>query len=151
LASPPWCGASDDGYLALRLIGAAYLLYAGVQALRKRAAGAGAGGDSPLSPQLSLVGKGFRAGLTTDLLNPKVGAFFLTFLPAFIPHGAPAAASTLGLGAVFVAETAIYFGIMVLFVERLTRWLRSDRFRRRLNRPTGVVLIGFGIRLVVEG
>ena len=135
--------ASDDGYLALRIVGAAYLLYAGGQALRKRTAG--------VSPQLSLVGKGFRAGLTTDLLNPKVGVFFITFLPAFIPHGAPAAAVTLGMGAVFVAETAIYFGTMVLFIDRLTRWLRSERFRRRLNRATGVVLIGFGIRLAVEG
>lgn len=135
--------ASDDGYLALRIAGAAYLLYAGGQALRKRTAA--------VSPQLSLVGKGFRAGLTTDLLNPKVGVFFITFLPAFIPRGAPAAAATLGMGAVFVAETAIYFGIMVLFVERLTRWLRSERFRRRLNRATGMVLIGFGIRLAVEG
>jgi threonine/homoserine/homoserine lactone efflux protein len=143
--------ASDDTYLALRLAGAAYLLYAGTQALRKRHAGAGTGGGSPLSPHLSLVGKRFRAGLTTDLLNPKVGAFFITLLPAFIPHGTPAAAATLGLGAVFVAETAVYFGIMVLFVERLTRWLRSDRFRRRLNRATGIVMIGFGIRLAVEG
>jgi threonine/homoserine/homoserine lactone efflux protein len=143
--------ASDDGYLALRLAGAAYLLYAGVQAFRKRTAGAGTDGESVLSPQLRLVGKGFRAGLSTDLLNPKVGAFFITFLPAFIPHGTAAAPATLGLGAVFVAETAIYFGVMVLFVERLTRWLRNERFRRRLNRATGAVLIGFGIRLAVEG
>jgi threonine/homoserine/homoserine lactone efflux protein len=143
--------ASDDGYLALRLVGAAYLLYAGVQAFRKRTTGASTGRGSPPSPQLNLVGKGFRAGLTTDLLNPKVGVFFITFLPAFIPHGAPAAAATLAMGAVFVAETALYFGTMVLFVDRLTRWLRSERFRRRLNRVTGVVLIGFGIRLAVEG
>jgi threonine/homoserine/homoserine lactone efflux protein len=143
--------ASDDGYLVLRLVGAAYLLYAGVQAFRKRTTGVSTSSGSPPSPQLSLVGKGFRAGLTTDLLNPKVGVFFITFLPAFIPHGTPAAAATLAMGAVFVAETAIYFGTMVLFVDRLTRWLRSERFRRRLNRVTGVVLIGFGIRLAVEG
>jgi threonine/homoserine/homoserine lactone efflux protein len=141
--------ASDDGYLVLRIVGAAYLLAAGGQAVRQRARGADTRG-SPASPQLTLVGKGFRAGLTTDLLNPKVGVFFITFLPAFIPHGAPAAAATLAMGAIFVAETAVYFGTMVLFIERLTRWLRSDRFRRRLDRVTGVVLIGFGIRLAVE-
>lgn len=144
--------ASHDGYLALRLAGAAYLLYIGIQALRNRAAAArGAGAPDFEPPRLKLIGKGFRAGLTTDLLNPKVGVFFITFLPAFIPHGAPAAALTLGMGAVFVAETALYLGAMLIFVERLTRWLRSERFQRRLNRATGLVLIGFGVRLAVEG
>jgi threonine/homoserine/homoserine lactone efflux protein len=171
--------ASHDGYLALRLAGAAYLLYFGAQALRNRAAagrpagahgpagadpsaaggasGAGASGagasvaSASTGPRMRLVGKGFRAGLTTDLLNPKVGVFFITFLPAFIPHGAPAVALTFGLGAIFVTETAIYLGVMLVFVDRLTRWLRSDRFQRRLNRVTGLVLIGFGVRLAVEG
>jgi threonine/homoserine/homoserine lactone efflux protein len=142
--------ASHDGYLALRLAGAAYLLYVGVQALRNRATGP-VGEPAPMSPRLRLVGKGFRAGLTTDLLNPKVGVFFITFLPAFIPHGAAAAPLTLGMGAIFVTETGIYLGAMLVFVERLTRWLRSERFQRRLNRATGLVLIGFGIRLAVEG
>jgi threonine/homoserine/homoserine lactone efflux protein len=142
--------ASHDGYLALRLAGAAYLLYVGVQALRSRAAGR-LQDPAATSPRLRLVGKGFRAGLTTDLLNPKVGVFFITFLPAFIPHGAPAVPVTLGMGAIFVTETGVYLGTMLIFVERLTRWLRSERFQRRLNRATGLVLIGFGIRLAVEG
>jgi threonine/homoserine/homoserine lactone efflux protein len=142
--------ASHDGYLALRLAGAAYLLYVGAHALRNRAA-VQAGDPAAMSPRLRLVGKGFRAGLTTDLLNPKVGVFFITFLPAFIPHGAPAAPLTLGMGAIFVLETGLYLGAMLIFVERLTRWLRSERIQRRLNRTTGLVLIGFGIRLAVEG
>jgi threonine/homoserine/homoserine lactone efflux protein len=137
--------ASHDGYLALRLMGAAYLLYVGVNALRNRAAG-----PTTESPRLKLIGKGYRAGLTTDLLNPKVGVFFITFLPAFIPHGAPATALTLEMGAVFVAETAVYLAAMLLFVEQLTRWLRNERFQRHLNRATGLVLVGFGVRLAVE-
>lgn len=74
--------ASHDGYLALRLGGAAYLMFIGLQALRNRALG------NPVEMAIgyrSLVGRGFRAGLTTDLLNPKVGIFCITFLPAFIP------------------------------------------------------------------
>jgi threonine/homoserine/homoserine lactone efflux protein len=51
----------------------------------------------------------------------------------------------------FVVETGLYFAAMLLFVQRLTRWLRDHRLRRRLNRATGVVLIGFGIRLALEG
>jgi threonine/homoserine/homoserine lactone efflux protein len=139
--------ASHDGYLALRIAGAIYLTYFGFQALRSRALG------QPVdesTPRRSLVGRGYRAGLATDLLNPKVGVFFITFMPAFIPHGAPVTVTTLWMGAVFVLLTGIYFAIMLAFVQGLVGWLRNDRYRRRLNRATGMVLIGFGIRLAVE-
>ncbi len=140
--------ASHDGYLALRIAGAVYLTYFGLQALRSRALG------QPVdvsTAKISLVGRGYRAGLTTDLLNPKVGVFFVTFLPAFIPRGAPVAASIVGMGAVFVLLTGVYFVVMLAFVQRLLVWLRNERYRRRLNRATGLVLIGFGLRLAVEG
>ncbi len=140
--------ASHDGYLALRIAGAVYLTYFGLQALRSRALG------QPVdvsTAKISLVGRGYRAGLTTDLLNPKVGVFFVTFLPAFIPRGAPVAASIVGMGAVFVLLTGVYFVVMLSFVQRLLVWLRNERLRRRLNRATGLVLIGFGLRLAVEG
>jgi threonine/homoserine/homoserine lactone efflux protein len=140
--------ASHDGYLALRLAGGAYLVLIGIQALRSRAIGQPKDLAERHRP---LVGRGFRAGVTTDLLNPKVGVFCITFLPAFIPRGAPVAATTLGLGVVFVAETALYFTALLLFVNRLQAWLGKERIRRRLNRATGVVLIGFGARLAVEG
>lgn len=140
--------ASHDGYLVLRIGGAIYLTYFGLQALRSRALGQAV---DALEPKRSLVGRGYRAGLMTDLLNPKVGVFFITFMPAFIPHGAPVAASTLGMGAVFVLLTGVYFAVMLAFVQRLMDWFRNERHRRRLNRATGVVLIGFGVRLAVEG
>jgi threonine/homoserine/homoserine lactone efflux protein len=140
--------ASHDGYLVLRLAGAAYLMFTGLRALRSRSLGE----PAEVSVEYrSLVGRGFRAGLTTDLLNPKVGIFCITFLPAFIPHGAPVAPVTLGLGAMFVAETAAYLAALVLLATRLTRWLKSDVVRRRLNRATGIVFIGFGVRLAAEG
>lgn len=140
--------ASHDGYLILRLAGAVYLTYFGWQALRSRALGQAVADPGP---KRSLVGRGYRAGLMTDLLNPKVGVFFMTFMPAFIPRSGPVAASTFGMGAVFVVLTAIYFAVMLAFVQRLLGWLRNERHRRRLNRATGLVLIGFGVRLAVEG
>jgi threonine/homoserine/homoserine lactone efflux protein len=140
--------ASHDGYLALRIGGAIYLTCFGLQALRSRALGQSV--DVSV-PKRSLVGRGYRAGLMTDLLNPKVGVFFVTFMPAFIPHGAPVAASTFGMGAVFVLLTGVYFAVMLAFLQRLLGWLRNERYRRRLNRATGLVLIGFGIRLAAEG
>ena len=145
--------ASHDGYLALRIVGAAYLIVIGIQALRARAVGnPTTSGASPVpSPRRAIVGKGFRAGLATDLLNPKVGVFFITFLPAFIPHGEPVAAATFALGSIFLIEGALYFVAILTFVERLTNWLENERVRRRLNRATGVILVGFGIRLAAEG
>ncbi len=140
--------ASQYGYLILRLAGAAYLLYVGIQALRSRVL------HQPVEmapPTRSLVGRGYRAGLVTDLFNPKVGVFFITFFPAFIPRHAPVAAMTVGLGLIFVVETALYFGAILIFVHRLSAWMASDGIRRRLNRLTGLVLIGFGVRLAVEG
>lgn len=140
--------ASQDGYLILRLVGATYLLWIGIQALRSRVVGQPV---ETAARSRSVVGRGFRAGFMTDLLNPKVGVFFITFFPAFIPRHAPVAAVTVGLGLIFVAETALYFALMLVFVHRLTSWLSTDKFRRRLNRATGLVLIGFGIRLAAEG
>ena len=143
--------ASHDGYLALRIVGAAYLIIIGVQALRSRAVGNPTTSGPTPSPRQAIVGKGFRAGLATDLLNPKVGVFFITFLPAFIPHHEPVAAATFALGSIFLVEGALYFVAILTFVERLTNWLGNERVRRRLNRATGVILVGFGIRLAAEG
>ena len=140
--------ASHDGYLALRLVGAAYLVWIGIQALRAKMIGQDPDESTARKP---LVGRGYRAGLATDLLNPKVGIFCITFMPAFIPSGAPVAPVTLGFGAIFIVETALYFAGLLLFVDRLNRWMHQERSRRRLNRATGVVLIGFGLRLATEG
>jgi threonine/homoserine/homoserine lactone efflux protein len=141
--------ASEEAYLALRVVGAGYLLWLGVQTLRSRSvpdlvperpAGLPAGGRS----------RGFGAGLATDLLNPKVGVFFVTFLPGFVPDGQPVGAASLAFGAIFVVETAAYFALLLFLAGRITGWLRDTTVRRWLDRATGTVLIGFGLRLVVE-
>ena len=81
--------ASHDGYTALRIAGAIYLCFLGIQAFRSRGASAEFGTDHASTRRRGVVGTGYFAGLTTDLLNPKVGVFFVTFLPAFVPHGEP--------------------------------------------------------------
>jgi threonine/homoserine/homoserine lactone efflux protein len=139
--------ASHDGYLGLRIVGACYLAYLGVQSLR------GAGRIDPVgaSSRAGLLGGGYFAGLTSDLLNPKVGVFFITFLPGFVPHGEPVGLTTLLFGAIFVALTAAYFVVMLCFAGRVTHWLGQVQIRRRLERVTGCVLVGFGVRLITEG
>lgn len=146
--------ASHAGYDVLRLAGAAYLLFLGVQSLRSKAVPMSAEPamqDAATSrPRRALLGTGFGAGLATDLLNPKVGVFFVTFLPGFVPRGANVAAASAAFGAIFIVETAIYFIVLVGLAAKVTAWMANPRIRRRLERMTGVVLLGFGVRLATE-
>lgn len=141
--------ASESGYTALRVVGAVYLVWLGVQTLRARAVGT----PVPLVEDAPTPGRpmaSYGAGLATDLLNPKVGVFFVTFLPAFVPHGEPVGQVSALLGAIFIVLTAVYFALLLVVAGQVERWLADPRVRRRLERLTGVVLIGFGIRLAVE-
>jgi threonine/homoserine/homoserine lactone efflux protein len=135
-------GASHDAYLGLRVVGATYLIYLGVRSVRSR------GEAAP--PSRRLLGTGYTAGLLTDLLNPKVGVFFITFLPGFVPHGYSVAWMTLCLGTVFVVMTGAYFAVLLTAARSVTRWMANSRARRRIDRCTGVVLIGLGLRLAIE-
>ena len=141
--------ASEEAYLALRVVGAGYLLWLGVQTLRSRSV-PDLVPDSPAELPGGGRSRGFGAGLATDLLNPKVGVFFVTFLPGFVPDGQPVGAASLAFGAIFVVETAAYFALLLFLAGRITGWLRDTTVRRWLDRATGTVLIGFGLRLVVE-
>ena len=155
--------ASENGYTALRIAGAVYLVWLGVVSLRARRSEAasplvslgveGVDVDTDLEPASSdrrVYLSGFGAGLATDLLNPKVGVFFVTFLPGFVPHGEPIGLVSVLLGAIFIALTAAYFAVLLVLAGRVTGWMNDPRIRRRLDRATGVILIGFGIRLAVE-
>jgi threonine/homoserine/homoserine lactone efflux protein len=153
--------ASRDGYTALRLVGAVYLIWLGVNSLRTRAAARNPAATS--NPAMAtpgevqfpdatrrLVGTGYRAGLATDLLNPKVGVFFVSFLPGFVPAGHAVGPTSLLFGAIFVVETAMYFALLLVLAARVTKWMSEPRVRRRLDRATGLVLIGFGVRIATE-
>jgi threonine/homoserine/homoserine lactone efflux protein len=138
--------ASEIAYNALRIAGACYLVWLGVQSLRslRRAA------PQQDGMRRGIVGTGYFAGLVTNLLNPKVGVFFVTFLPGFVPSGYPVGLTSLLFGAVFVLLTVAYFVVLIALATRLTRWLTTPRVRRRLDAITGSVLLGFGIRLAAE-
>jgi threonine/homoserine/homoserine lactone efflux protein len=135
--------ASHDAYLALRIVGAAYLIWLGVNSLRAR-------GTRDRPARRGLLGRGFSAGLATDLLNPKVGVFFVTFLPGFVPAGYPIGWLSLALGGIFLLLTALYFAVLIAAAAQVSGWLAAGHIRRRLDRATGLVLVGFGLRLALE-
>ena len=138
--------ASKVGYDVLRIAGALYLVWLGVTSLRTR----GRVVDEPgASPRRELLGSGFVAGFLTDLLNPKVGVFFVTFLPSFVPHGYDVGTTCLLFGAIFVVLTALYFAALLALAKRVTGWMTEPRIRKRLDTITGTVLVGLGLRLAL--
>jgi threonine/homoserine/homoserine lactone efflux protein len=138
--------ASRLAFDVLRVAGVAYLVWLGVRALwqaRRRTA--------ILPPAPSTVDPhAFRTGLTTNLLNPKVGVFYLSVMPQFLPAGVNPLAASLALGAVHVVEGLIWLSLVVLAVNRARGWLGRPAVRRRLEQVTGVVFLAFGLRLALE-
>jgi threonine/homoserine/homoserine lactone efflux protein len=137
--------ASEVGYAALRIVGACYLVFLGVQAWRSRGRVDDAGGGHS-----GVLGTGFRAGLLTNLFNPKVGVFFVTFLPGFVPSGASVLWTTLAFGAIFIVLTALYWVLLLGLAGKVTAWMNTPTIRRRLDVATATVLVAFGLRLATE-
>ncbi|MFL6157511.1 MAG: LysE family translocator [Marmoricola sp.] len=136
--------ASEVGYTALRVVGAAYLIHLGIQAFRSR------GTVADAAQPRALLGTGFRAGILTNLLNPKVGVFFVTFLPGFVPSGASVPTTTAVYGAIFIVLTALYWVVLLGLAGRVTDWMSTPKIRRRLDVATAGVLVLFGARLATE-
>ena len=151
--------ASETGYEVLKIAGACYLIWIGVRSLlsiRCTAAQVAVEGDGPMAPAPVLTGKalggsGFAAGFLTDVLNPKVGVFFVSFLPGFVPNGGFSVGwTTLAFGAIFTVLTAVYFLCLIAVSGTVASWMRTPHIRRRLDALTGLVLVGFGVRLATE-
>ena len=145
--------ASEVGYTVVRFCGAAYLIFLGAQLLwRSRRGQAGdENGDAEATP---LPGgrpvTGYVAGIGTNLFNPKIGVFFVSFLPVFIPRGVPVAPMSLLLGGIFLAEAIIWLVVIAMLGHRLSAIINRPSMRRRAERLTGLVMIGFGVRLAIE-
>jgi threonine/homoserine/homoserine lactone efflux protein len=138
--------ASQPAYTALRWAGAAYLVWMGLRMVLTRHDPQ----ELPEQRQEVGFGTGFRRGLMTNLLNPKVGAFYVAMLPQFLPDEAPHAVMGLLLAGVHVAEGLVWSAALIGFASLMSGFLRSPRVRRFLDRLTGVVIVGFGVRLAVS-
>ncbi len=141
--------ASRLAYDGLRLAGAGYLLWMGARMLwQTRRAPAEAAPESvrPADGTDSLRG-GWRQGTVTNLLNPKMGVFYVAVLPQFIPPGAPHFATGVLLTGVHVALGLLWSSVLVGFARVLRGQLQRASARRVLDRITGTVIVGFGLRL----
>jgi threonine/homoserine/homoserine lactone efflux protein len=129
---------------ALRYLGAAYLIWLGVQTWRAP--------DEPedqavAAPEASLVAT-FRGGFLVGISNPKLLIFAAAFFPQFITPGAPALPQFALLVATFVAVELTFYLVYALSGRRLAAHLVRGVWRRRLNRASGVIFAGFGVALL---
>jgi threonine/homoserine/homoserine lactone efflux protein len=133
--------ASEPAFLALRLAGAAYLLYLGAAAVRS----AFTREPEPLHEAPRRRTAPLLQGLLSNLGNPKMAVFFTSLLPQFAPHGS--FATLLALGAVFCTMTLLWLSVYALVVAKAGSLLRRSRLRRALEAATGTVLVALGLRV----
>ena len=143
--------ASAVAFTALKLIGAAYLSWLGVQAFRaaRHHAATAVAGGAVRSRHLGGLG-GFRQGLASDLSNPKIAVLFTSLLPQFVAARAPTLMPFLLLGTIFVVMTLIWLCGYALIAVKASSTLRRPSIAKALERFTGIVLIGLGVRLATE-
>jgi threonine/homoserine/homoserine lactone efflux protein len=139
--------ASEWLFLALKLIGAAYLVYLGVQLLRTR----GHELAVPAGASRSL-GRLFFDGALSNVSNPKIAVFYFAFLPQFVlPGAAHPTLSVFVLGLLFAALTFVAKAPVGLGAGLLSAWLRArPQLLTWLYRGSGAVLVGLGLRLAFE-
>ena len=143
--------ASEVAFTVLKVLGALYLVWLGIQALRAAGrASADQLATRPAGGPVMGARAGFRQGCLSDLANPKIGIFFTSLLPQFVSPGHAVLLPFLILGVIFVAMTVVWLLAYTLVAARAAETLMRPRVRTALDRFTGVVLIALGLRLAVE-
>jgi threonine/homoserine/homoserine lactone efflux protein len=139
--------ASATAYTVVKLAGAAYLTFLGVQALwHSRRSQPGATGRRPGTTP-SPAGSPWRTGLVSNVFNPKIAVFYTGLLPTLAPSGLSPRAGMVLLVLLHAALTFIWLGSYVMLLARARTFFERPSVRRAMDRLTGVVLIGFGVKV----
>jgi threonine/homoserine/homoserine lactone efflux protein len=137
---------SSRAFTVVKLAGAAYLVVLGIRTFVRAGRDDGAlGGARAASPWSA-----YRQGVLTNVLNPKVAVFFLSLLPQFVEPGPGAVGRLLLLAGVFLAMGLAWLTAYTLALHAVGGFLSRARIRRGVERVTGTVLVGLGVRLAVE-
>ncbi|MEV0465646.1 LysE family translocator [Nocardia tengchongensis] len=142
--------ASEVAYTVLRIVGAIYLAWMGIGMLRAAfrhpaAIFAAAVDDSPRT-----LGGAWSRGLGTNLLNPKIGVFYVAMLPQFLPDGVPHLLMGCTLAMVHNLEGMLWFTVIICAASFARTWLNRDSVRRAMDAITGTVVVGFGVKLAIS-
>lgn len=136
---------SPKAYIAIKYLGAFYLFWLGIGLLAQAIST-----QPRLAQALPIRAKrAFFQGLLVNLLNPKVGVFYLTFLPQFVPASANIATYALLLGSIHVALSIGWFCLLIISTSLMRSWLQKPATLKALDCITALVLMLFAIRLLV--
>lgn len=142
--------ASAVAFTVVKLVGAAYLVLLGVQALLAARRG---GYEQAKEPEAGQARRSafvaYRQGLVTNLLNPKVAVFFLALWPQFLPHNA-SVTDTAVLAAVASLTPLVWFTVLANVITVLRRFLTAAKVRRTIDAVMGTLLVGIGVRIAIS-
>lgn len=139
--------ASEVAFTVLKFAGAAYMIWMGLRLVIAAIKGHTALPDAPTQGDTFLAGA--WQGFLTNMLNPKVGAFYVALLPQFIPADAPQLTWGIALAAVHAFLGLIWLGALALGASRIRPWLQRPRVTRGIDGGVGVVITGFGVKLAL--
>jgi threonine/homoserine/homoserine lactone efflux protein len=139
--------ASEPAFLVVKLAGAAYLVWLGIQTIRDAREPAPNLDleDSRIAPR-----RAYLQGLLSTVLNPKPALFFLTFVPQFVDRDHAVLPQTLTFAAIHVLVGLVWLTVYAHLVDRARAALTAPRVKAWLERGTGAVLIALGLRVAVE-
>ncbi len=141
---------SEVAYLILQYAGAAYLCFLGGKMVKDAIMQKGTSAKAPDSLVHDIEGSRWLArGFLTNILNPKVGVFYVSLLPHFIPAGANVANFSIVLASIHAAMGVAWFAVLTTATAPLTRFLNKPATVRSLDGMTGTVLIALGLRLAL--
>ncbi|MCW1984320.1 UNVERIFIED_ORG: threonine/homoserine/homoserine lactone efflux protein [Sphingomonas sp. R1F5B] len=136
--------ASELAYTILKVAGAVYLLWLGAKLIvHPRAA-------PEASDETHRTGGAFWRGFLTNILNPKVGVFYVTFLPQFVPAAAGVASYTMFLVSIHVVLGLLWFALLIAATAPLGRFLQRPGAVGVLDRLTGGIFVAFGLKLALS-
>ncbi|MCP2256684.1 Threonine/homoserine/homoserine lactone efflux protein [Streptoalloteichus tenebrarius] len=139
--------AVPTAFVAVKVLGAAYLVYLGASAIVK--AGRGASSDGPAAPSVTVRSPraAFVRGVANNVLNPKVMLLFLTIVPQAMDPGADPVPQAMVLSGTVIALFGLFWVLVVPSVRLLTGWLSRPRPRRLFERGCGAALIAMAATL----
>jgi threonine/homoserine/homoserine lactone efflux protein len=132
--------ASEIAFLVLKVTGAVILVALGVQAWRHK--------GRSIEPRPSR--HAFRDGAVTSFANPKLAVFFVALFPQFLSAGHSTLGKGLSMACLIVALDLVWYSILALAVTRARHAFVSRRWAGRLERLTGSIMVGLGLRLALE-
>ncbi|MBO1511371.1 LysE family translocator [Metabacillus bambusae] len=137
-------------FSVFKYVGAVYLIYLGVKTLWSLKKKEEAASVKVMTKSQFVNTSCFKQGFLTNILNPKVAVFFLTFLPQFVDSGINTFLPFLIMGITYTVLTAVWFLLYVYLINQISAFMKKPKTQNIIEGITGTILIGFGIKLALE-